>query len=68
MAAEPMPASLEKHPRASPHRAASRAEAVTVPAAPPAAAEGERARRNISARAPGRAGRWPSSTVRPASR
>ena len=36
MAAEPMPASLEKMPRATPQRRA-------VPAAPPATAAGERA-------------------------
>ena len=39
-----------------------------VPAAPPAAAAGETARRRIWATAPGRAGRRPSSTARPASR
>ena len=68
MAAEPMPASWEKQPLAMPQRAAFRAEAVIVPAAPPAAAAGEKARRNISATAPGRADRCPSSTAVPASR
>ena len=68
MAAEPTPASWEKQPLAMPQRAAFRAEAVIVPAAPPAAAAGEKARRNISATAPGRADRCPSSTAVPASR
>ena len=61
MAAEPSPASLEKTPRAMPWRMTARR--VTVPNAPPNAAEGASAQRSISAAAPGSRGRLPIITA-----
>ena len=63
MPAAPVPASLEKTPRATPHRAASQTE-IAVPAAPPAAALGVKAQRTISSRAPGRLRQFPRITAR----
>ena len=50
MGAVPSPASLEKMPRAMPMRMASMMEA---PAAPPCAADGEKASRSTMAKMPG---------------
>ena len=55
MAAEPMPASLEKHPRATPLFMACIMVATTEPAAPPPTALTEKAMRNMVTMAPGRA-------------
>ena len=60
MAAEPMPASWEKHPRATPQRAASRTEAVDGPGGPARrGGGGEGQAEHLQPRAPGRSGQVP---------
>ena len=63
MAAEPMPASLEKQPRATPLLMACAMLATTLPATPPPTALTEKAMRNISTMAAGTAVIWQQMTT-----